>query len=180
MTEQTEKRLAEGKKLGGRPEETLQKKMSRVNVTLQVLEVLYKLGWTDAQVASSLEIDEKRLEAWKKEEELRGALKEWKIEADVKVERALYERAMGYRTKYKKNIVVSDGKDAGSHVELVDEEVVYPPDTVACIFWLKNRQKDVWRDKHEFEGNMNVSAESLMRLLDEAKKKAANRLANVN
>jgi hypothetical protein len=23
----------------------------------------------------------------------------------------------------------------------------YPPDTTACIFWLKNRRPDLWRDK---------------------------------
>lgn len=29
------------------------------------------------------------------------------------------------------------------------EEV--PPDTTACIFWLKNRQSKDWRDKQEHE-----------------------------
>jgi hypothetical protein len=24
-----------------------------------------------------------------------------------------------------------------------------PPDTTACIFWLKNRRPDLWRDRHE-------------------------------
>jgi hypothetical protein len=27
----------------------------------------------------------------------------------------------------------------------------YPPDPTAAIFWLKNRQKDKWRDKREEE-----------------------------
>jgi hypothetical protein len=33
-------------------------------------------------------------------------------------------------------------------------EKYYPPDTTAAIFWLKNRQKDKWRDKvdHELTG----------------------------
>ena len=25
----------------------------------------------------------------------------------------------------------------------------YPPDSTAMIFWLKNRQKEKWRDKHD-------------------------------
>ena len=25
----------------------------------------------------------------------------------------------------------------------------YPPDVTACIFWLKNRCPDEWRDRHE-------------------------------
>ena len=27
-----------------------------------------------------------------------------------------------------------------------------PPDTTACIFWLKNRRKDEWRDRQEHTG----------------------------
>jgi len=31
-------------------------------------------------------------------------------------------------------------------------------DTTACIFWLKNRQPERWRDRRELEGNLNVTA----------------------
>jgi hypothetical protein len=33
------------------------------------------------------------------------------------------------------------------------------PDTTACIFWLKNRRKDEWRDKldHEHSGKVDLS-----------------------
>lgn len=31
-------------------------------------------------------------------------------------------------------------------------------DTTAMIFWLKNRQPDLWRDKHDISGSLNVSA----------------------
>jgi hypothetical protein len=27
-----------------------------------------------------------------------------------------------------------------------------PPDTTACIFWLKNRRKDLWRDRVDVAG----------------------------
>ena len=30
----------------------------------------------------------------------------------------------------------------------------YPPDVVACIFWLKNRRPDIWRDKREEAPNL--------------------------
>ena len=40
------------------------------------------------------------------------------------------------------------------------EEVHYPPDTVAMIFWLKNRRPDKWRDRQEIEqhntGEINI------------------------
>ena len=39
---------------------------------------------------------------------------------------------------------------------MIDGEIVrttvrrhYPPDVTACIFWLKNRQREHWRDKVE-------------------------------
>lgn len=33
----------------------------------------------------------------------------------------------------------------------------YPPDTTAAIFWLKNRQPHLWRDKQEVEVNAEVN-----------------------
>jgi hypothetical protein len=36
-----------------------------------------------------------------------------------------------------------------------------PPDTVACIFWLKNRRSDLWRDKREQEITVTKRAEDL-------------------
>ena len=38
----------------------------------------------------------------------------------------------------------------------------YPPDTTACIFWLKNRQKAAWRDRQEVEHSGKVSLEELV------------------
>src|SRR3546814_6922806 len=39
----------------------------------------------------------------------------------------------------------------------------YPPDTTAAIFWLKNRRKEQWRDKHEHEhtGGLTVTMGAL-------------------
>lgn len=34
---------------------------------------------------------------------------------------------------------------------LIEYEEEVPPDTTACIFWLKNRRSDLWRDKREHE-----------------------------
>ena len=34
---------------------------------------------------------------------------------------------------------------------MVDYVEHYPPDTTACIFWLKNRQPALWRDKVQQE-----------------------------
>ncbi|MDR8011858.1 terminase, partial [Escherichia coli] len=48
-------------------------------------------------------------------------------------------------------------------------EKYYPPDTTAAIFWLKNRQKDKWRDKQEVEHTGEVN---LIQRIQEARKRA--------
>ena len=36
-----------------------------------------------------------------------------------------------------------------------------PPDTVACIFWLKNRRREEWRDKHEVDHSGSLQFKDL-------------------
>lgn len=136
---------------GGRPKTTVEEKLVKIPLSLDKISKLYIAGWTDEQVADFIGITVLALHKWKKDAGFRIPLKSWKLIADEKVERALYERACGYRTKFKKNFVVSDGKESGSHVEIHEEEVVFAPDSTACIFWLKNRKKEEWRDRVELD-----------------------------
>ena len=104
---------------------------------LRQAKILYRKGFTDAEVAETLGVDESTITEWKQvHPEFSASLKDWKDEADHKVERSLYERAQGY---------------------MIDDKFV-PPDTTACIFWLKNRKSKQWRDKTEQEhsGQVNV------------------------
>lgn len=102
------------------------------------------LGATDREIASVFEISESTLNLWKQEHpEFSESLKAGKATADAEVADRLYQRAMGYE---------HDEVD----IRVVDHEIVqtqirkfYPPDTTAGIFWLKNRQRDKWRDKVE-------------------------------
>lgn len=76
--------------------------------------------------------------------------------ADAKVVASLYKRANGY-SHPALDIRTVDG-------EVVETEYTkhYPPDTVACIFWLKNRRPDLWRDRKEFEHKGNVTLTALI------------------
>lgn len=113
---------------------------------------LYIAGWTDAQVGDFFGVCKDTISEWKNRyPDLFAALKDWKKEADLKVEKSLYERACGFTVKNKKAVVVSDGHKSGSHVEMVDELIQYPPDSTAMIFWLKNRKPEEWRDRQEHE-----------------------------
>jgi DNA-binding transcriptional regulator YiaG len=108
--------------------------------------VLAELGLTDKQMARTFDVSEMTLNVWKKKHPaFKEALDKGKAIADEKVERSLYERACGYEHP-EDYIAVSQGK-------VITQETTkhYPPDTTACIYWLKNRKPDKWRDKTEQE-----------------------------
>lgn len=107
-------------------------------------EKLCKLGATDAEMADFFEVSEQTLNDWKtKHPEFLESIKKGKIIADAEIAEKLYHRAIGYEHP-DVDIRVIGG-------EIVTTELIkyYPPDPVAAIFWLKNRQKKKWRDKIE-------------------------------
>lgn len=120
---------------------------------------LCSLGATDRELADFFEVDEKTINTWKeKHPDFLQSLKDSKDELDSRVERRLYERAMGYSHP--------DTKFATHEGAITDEREYikhYPPDTTAAIFWLKNRRKEQWRDKQEVEhsGRIKVIAKDL-------------------
>jgi hypothetical protein len=70
-----------------------------------------------------------------------------KAEADNRVERSLYERAVGYNYDAVK-IFMPAGREKPVYAEYVEH---VPPDTTAAIFWLKNRDPQHWRDSQQLE-----------------------------
>jgi hypothetical protein len=107
---------------------------------------LARLGATDEEIADFFKISTRTLYRWKiTHEEFCQALKAGKDEADDRVERSLYQRAIGYERDAVK-IFMPAGKDEPVYAPY--KEAV-TPDTTAAIFWLKNRKPDEWRDKTE-------------------------------
>ena len=102
---------------------------------------LCALGATDKEIADFFEVSESSLNRWKvANPEFREALKTGKEEADERVERSLYHRAIGYKHDAVKMFQAGGGVIQQEYVEH------FPPDTTAAIFWLKNRRPDKWRD----------------------------------
>jgi len=66
-----------------------------------------------------------------------------------RVERALFERAIGYTHKEIKVMSVPRGGNQGSRIEKVKVTKHYPPEVQACIFYLTNKRRSEW--KHRFE-----------------------------
>ena len=69
------------------------------------------------------------------------AINSGKQNADAMVAKSLFHRALGYSHKE------DDIRTCDNQVVITETTKHYPPDTTACIFWLKNRRRDQWRDK---------------------------------
>jgi hypothetical protein len=103
---------------------------------------LAALGATEAEMADFFGVSHKTFTRWKiSKPEFCRALKTAKDAADARVERRLYERAVGYSVETEK-VLCLRGKVI--RVKTIEH---YPPDTTACIFWVKNRQPGRWRDR---------------------------------
>lgn len=122
------------------------------DVDLEKVKLLAAKGWTDAEMAEFFDVDPSTWHRWKgKYEEFCESLKNWKEEADQRVERSLYERANGY--SHPEDKIFNDGGEA----LVVPTVKHYAPDTTAAIFWLKNRKPSEWRDKQELDANVNAN-----------------------
>lgn len=110
---------------------------------------LCSLGATDVDLADFFEVSIRTIGNWKVlHQKFLQALKSGKDEADDRVERSLYQKATGYTFDAVK-IFMPAGADSPVYAPYREH---VPPDTTAMIFWLKNRRKGDWRDRHEVTG----------------------------
>ncbi|MBK7002090.1 MAG: helix-turn-helix domain-containing protein [Rhodoferax sp.] len=101
------------------------------------------LGATNDDLARSFEVDPGTIDDWLiKHPTFSSAIKKGRAEADAKVASRLFARATGYEHKAVK---IASTPDGAEHITEYIER--FPPETAACIFWLKNRRPDKWRDK---------------------------------
>lgn len=111
---------------------------------IRIAREIAKHGLTDEEIAETFGVSEQTINKWKKKHPPFGlALKRAKEHPDKKVERSLFERALGY-SHPDVDIRVVNG-------QIVKTPITkhYPPDTTACIYWTKNRQPEKWREKTE-------------------------------
>lgn len=121
---------------------------------------LCQLGATDVELADFFEVDVRTIYRWKHlHEEFCQAVTCGKEAADHRVERALYNRAVGYSYPAVK-IFMPAGAEKPVYADYTEH---VPPDPGAAFNWLKNRRKDDWRDKHEFEHTANGDLAELIR-----------------
>ena len=142
--------------MAGRPTEYKEEYCAQV-------EKLCKLGATDKEIADFFDVNKATINRWKREyPEFCASVKKGKLWADAEVAHSFHKRATGYQydeVTYEKLAVsetgmavddegdIEDTKKEAYKRKVVTKEV--PPDGGAALNWLKNRQKDKWRDKIE-------------------------------
>lgn len=124
-----------GKHPGGRPTDYDAKRFPDIAYGFALA------GYTDAEMAAFFQVSKSTLELWKlKHPKFSDSIKRGKDLADSDVARGLFKSATGHSVKSVK-ILQFEG-------ESYEHEFLeyHPPNPTAAIFWLKNRQRDKWRD----------------------------------
>ena len=113
---------------------------------LNIVRGACELGATDQELADMLNVSVRTIYNWRATKlDLVDAMASGKNVADARVERSLYQRAIGYEQEEVK-IFMPAGAESPVYAPF---RAKVAPDTTAAIFWLKNRRPDEWRDKTE-------------------------------
>lgn len=122
----------------------------------QQAEKLCALGATDIELADFFDVDVRTIYNWKhSHDQFFQAVHVGKGALDARVERSLYQRAVGYTFESEKVFNYQ-----GEIVRTPTREHV-PPDPGAALNWLKNRQPDTWRDKQDVSVTVKRTADDL-------------------
>lgn len=107
---------------------------------------LCELGATAPDLANFFDVAVSTVKLWQVQHKaFSDALKVGKAAADRMVEQSLFRRAVGYEHDE------TDVRVVAGQIVKTELRKHYPPDTTACIFWLKNRKPEEWRDRHEID-----------------------------
>jgi hypothetical protein len=107
---------------------------------------LCTLGATDMEIATFFGVTIPTIHDWRfRHAEFAAAITAGKSAADDRVERSLFMNAVGFEYDALEVFVIDK--------TIVEHKVRkrVQPNTVAQIFWLKNRRKELWRDVHQLE-----------------------------
>lgn len=122
------------------------------------------LGATDKELAVAMNISESTLNEWKiTKPGFSESMLSAKDEADAKVTKSLYQRALGYSHNETKIVT-----HMGLVTDKVDIEKHYAPDTRAIEYWLNNRQRGRWNNtvKTELTGKDGKPLQTMNANLD--------------
>ena len=132
-------------------------------------------GVTINELATKMQIDRSYLTKLRHQyPKLEEAISTEREIVDHEIENAMHKSAIGYMVTEKRTTVIVDenGKKT-QKIETYDKHV--PGNSVAQIFWLKNRKPNYWRDKQETELSGGVG---LVQIVDDIPEGGAKDDAN--
>lgn len=131
------------------------------------------MGATDEQLSEFFDVSKATINNWKKSHtEFLDSIKRGRYQADAQVSEKLFTRAMGYEYTEVRSEGIADpetGKPVGTKITKTVKQMA--PDTTAQIFWLKNRQPKIWRDKQHIEHSVGDFESDFMNELMSSLKK---------
>ena len=108
-------------------------------------------GATNDEIAEAFGITVRTFIRWKQQfPSLAEAVSQGKDIADAKVEKSLYQRAIGYQVTDEERTIELDprtGEQRPAKVKKTIKNIV--PDTMACMYWLNNRKRTHWSQRQE-------------------------------
>jgi hypothetical protein len=135
------------------------------------------LGATDIQIADALNVAASSIYEWKnKHKGFSEALRRGKTIADAKVAAGLFRRAQGFKydeLTYERIELGEPLAEDSIKSPIYKRKVVtkyVPPDTGAATTWLKNRQRDLWRDNTADLNFEKLTEEQLDQIIERLKK----------
>jgi len=129
--------------------------------TCRLTKLLGEAGNTVDQMAQVLEVNIDTLYEWDKvHPEFSEVFKTARTFSDTKIVASLFNRASGMKK------TVQRLNRQGQPVECIEE---IPPDPASMIFWLKNRQRDLWKDRHDVEHGGVISVAPVINLSSSVK-----------
>lgn len=125
-------------------------------------------GLTFEEIAEQMGIQRTTINRWKGQSQaLREALAHNRDSMDRKVENALVKNALGYTYEETKTVV--EVHPDGTKTQKIEKfQRVAKPDSIAMLFYLKNRKPDVWRDNQQLDIRATVG---LVQIVDDIPKK---------
>lgn len=135
-----------------------------ITPNLKLIERWYRNGSTDEEVSQKLNISKTTLYKYVEDHsELSELRKKSKEIIDSEVEEALLKKSLGY--EYTETTREERwNNDTKKYEMAITKEVTkqVAPDTTAMIFWLKNRQPELWKDKHEVKHSGSLKLEDIL------------------
>lgn len=136
---------------------------------LDQVRLIASQGLTDDEMAVQFGVPKSLMEKWKAfYPSFKKAIEEGRADPDVAVTQALYKRAIGMTLKDEEQIETVDGRGLKRTKKYVTKKRL-PPDVEAQKFWLTNRNKEKWKNRHnsEVEGKIKHEFEERKKLIDE-------------